>query len=50
VLNKQRKRFKGSLVLLLKGFITFVFITVTYKGFSINVKFRPELVIKKAFI
>jgi hypothetical protein len=50
VLNKQRKRFKSSLVLLLKGFITFVSITVTYKGFNINAKFRPESVIKKALI
>jgi hypothetical protein len=28
----------------------FVFIIVTYKGFSINVKFRPKLVIKEALI
>jgi hypothetical protein len=49
-LNKQRKRFKGSLVLLLKGFITFIFIIVTYKGFSINAKFKLELVIKEALI
>jgi hypothetical protein len=50
VLNKQRKRFKGFLILLLKSLITFVFITVIYKGFSINVKFRPESVTKKALI
>jgi hypothetical protein len=36
--------------LLLKGFITFVFITVIYKGFSISAKFRPELVTKKALV
>jgi hypothetical protein len=42
-LNKQRKRFKSSLVLLFKGFVTFVFMLVTYKGFSINVKLRSEL-------
>jgi hypothetical protein len=50
VLNKQRKRFKGSLVLLFKGFITFIFITVMYKGFSISVKFRLKPVIKKTLI
>jgi hypothetical protein len=50
VLNKQRKRFKGSLVPLLKGLITFVFITVLYKGFSISVKFEPELVIEEALV
>jgi hypothetical protein len=38
------------LVLLLKGLITFVFITVAYKGFSINVKFRPESVAGKALV
>jgi hypothetical protein len=38
------------LVLLLKGLITFIFIIVTYKGFSINAKFKPELVIKEALI
>jgi hypothetical protein len=50
MLNKQRKRFKGSLVLLFKGLIMFVFIIVTYKGFSINAKFRLELVIREALI
>jgi hypothetical protein len=50
VLNKQRKRFKGFLILLLKGLITFVSIIVTYKGFSINAKFRPEPVVKEALI
>jgi hypothetical protein len=50
VLNKQRKRFKGSLVLLFKGLITFVFIIVIYKGFSINAKFRPEPVIREALV
>jgi hypothetical protein len=49
-LNKQRKRFKGSLVPLLKGLITFVSIIVVYKGFSISAKFRPELVIRKVLI
>jgi hypothetical protein len=38
------------LVPLLKGLIAFIFITVIYKGFSINTKLRPELVIKKALI
>jgi hypothetical protein len=28
----------------------FVFITVIYKGFNINTKFRPEPVIRKALI
>jgi hypothetical protein len=36
--------------LLLKGFITFVFITVIYKGFSISVKFRLELVAGEALV
>jgi hypothetical protein len=44
------KRFKSSLVLLLKSFVMFIFIIVTYKGFSINTKLRPELVIKEALI
>jgi hypothetical protein len=38
------------LVLLLKGLITFVSITVIYKGFSISAKFRPKLVIREALI
>jgi hypothetical protein len=38
------------LVLLLKGFITFVSITVIYKSFSINAKFRPEPVAEKTLI
>jgi hypothetical protein len=38
------------LVLLLKGFITFAFITVAYKGFSINTKFRPEPVVGEALV
>jgi hypothetical protein len=50
VLNKQRKRFKGSLVLLLKSLITFVFITVIYKGFSISIKFKLELVAEETLI
>jgi hypothetical protein len=49
-LNKQRKRFKGSLILLFKGFITFIFITVTYKSFNISVKFRLKLVTEEALI
>jgi hypothetical protein len=36
--------------LLLKGLITFVFITVTYKGFNISAKFRPEPVVKETLI
>jgi hypothetical protein len=38
------------LVLLLKGFITFVSITVIYKDFSISAKFKPELVAKETLI
>jgi hypothetical protein len=49
-LNKQRKRFKSSLVLLLKGLIMFVFITVIYKSFSINAKFRPKPVVGEALV
>jgi hypothetical protein len=41
------KRFKSTLVLLLKSLVTFVFITVIYKGFNISTKLRPKLVIKK---
>jgi hypothetical protein len=36
--------------LLFKGFVTFASVTVTYKGFSINTKLRPELVIKETLI
>jgi hypothetical protein len=50
VLNKQRKRFEGFLVLLFEGLIMFVSITVIYKGFSISAKFRPELVIREALV
>jgi hypothetical protein len=50
VLNKQRKKFKGFLILLLKGLIMFIFIIIIYKGFSINIKLRPEPVIKKGLI
>jgi hypothetical protein len=50
MLNKQRKRFKGSLVLLFKGFVMFIFIIVMYKGFSINIKLRPELIAEKTLI
>jgi hypothetical protein len=28
----------------------FVFVTVIYKGFSINTKLRPELVIKETLV
>jgi hypothetical protein len=38
------------LVSLLKGFITFVSITVIYKGFSISVKFRLKPVAGKALV
>jgi hypothetical protein len=38
------------LVLLFKGLVTFVFIIIVYKGFSISAKFRPELVIREALI
>jgi hypothetical protein len=50
MLNKQRKRFKGFLVLLFKGLVAFVFVTVAYKSFSINTKLRPELVIRETLI
>jgi hypothetical protein len=50
VLNKQRKRFKSFLVLLFKGFVTFVFVIVIYKGFSISIKLRLKLVTKKTLI
>jgi hypothetical protein len=36
VLVNLAKRSTGSLVLLLKGFVTFIFVTVIYKGFTIN--------------
>jgi hypothetical protein len=49
-LNKQRKRFKGFLILLFKGLVTFVSVTVTYKGFSISIKLKLELVTKKTLI
>jgi hypothetical protein len=49
-LNKQRKRFKSSLVLLFKGFVMFVFIIVIYKGFNISIKLRPKLITKKTLI
>jgi hypothetical protein len=49
-LNKQRKRFKGSLVLLFKGFVVFAFVTVIYKGFSISTKLRLEPVARKTLI
>jgi hypothetical protein len=35
---------------LLKGFITFISITVIYKGFSISAKFKLKLVAKEALI
>jgi hypothetical protein len=49
-LNKQRKRFKGFLVPLFKGLVTFVSVTVIYKGFSICIKLKPELVIKETLV
>jgi hypothetical protein len=50
MLNKQRKKFKDFLVLLLKGFIMFTSIIIVYKGFSINTKFRLKPVAKKTLI
>jgi hypothetical protein len=50
MLNKQRKKFKSFLVLLFKSFIMFISIIITYKGFSINAKFKLELVVKEALI
>jgi hypothetical protein len=50
MLNKQKKRFKDSLVLLFKGLVTFTFVTVIYKSFSISIKLRPEPVTKKTLI
>jgi hypothetical protein len=50
VLNKQKKRFKGSLVLLLKGLVAFIFITVIYKGFNISIKLKLKSVAKKILI
>jgi hypothetical protein len=38
------------LVLLFKGFVAFIFITVIYKGFSINTKLRLKSVAKKTLI
>jgi hypothetical protein len=49
-LNKQKKRFKGFLVLLFKGLVMLIFITVIYKGFSISIKLRLKPVIKEALI
>jgi hypothetical protein len=50
MLNKQKKRFKSSLILLFKGFVVFIFVIVIYKGFSINIKLRSELVTKETLI
>jgi hypothetical protein len=50
VLNKQRKKFKGFLVLLFKGLVTFISVTVVYKGFSINTKLKLKLVAKERLI
>jgi hypothetical protein len=50
VLNKQRKRFKGSLVLLFEGLVAFVFVIVAYKGFSISTKLRSKSVVRKTLI
>jgi hypothetical protein len=49
-LNKQRKRFKGFLILLFKGLVAFVFVTVAYKGFSISIKLRPESVARETHV
>jgi hypothetical protein len=38
------------LVLLFKGLVTFVSVTITYKGFNISIKLRPELVVRKTLI
>jgi hypothetical protein len=50
MLNKQRKRFKGFLVLLLKGFAMFIFITIMYKGLNISIKLKLELIIKEGLV
>jgi hypothetical protein len=50
VLNKLKKRFKGSLVLLFKDLVAFVFIIVIYKGFNINTKLRLKPVTENALI
>jgi hypothetical protein len=49
-LNKQRKRFKSSLVLLFKSLVAFVSVIVMYKGSSISTKLRPELVIRETLV
>jgi hypothetical protein len=49
-LNRQRKRFKGSLVPLLKGLVAFASMIVAYKGSSVSTKFRPEPVAGKALV
>jgi hypothetical protein len=38
------------LVPLFKGFVAFVSVTVAYKGFSISIKLRPELVIRETLV
>jgi hypothetical protein len=50
VLNKQKKRFKGFLILLFKGFVAFISVTIVYKGFSINIKLKLKLVTKEILI
>jgi hypothetical protein len=49
-LNKQRKRFKGSLIPLFKGLVMSAFVTVAYKGFNISTKLRLELVTRETLI
>jgi hypothetical protein len=50
MLNKQRKRFKGFLILLFKGFVVFASVTVVYKGFSINIKLRLKPVARETLV
>jgi hypothetical protein len=38
------------LVLLFKGFVAFVFVTIVYKDFSISTKLRSEPVAKETLI
>jgi hypothetical protein len=38
------------LILLFKGLVVFISVTVTYKGFSISTKLKPEPVIKKTLV
>jgi hypothetical protein len=38
------------LVLLFRGLVAFAFVTVAYKGFSISIKLRPELVARETLV